>query len=385
MSFTGKSTFTAGAALPELTEDVSDIISIVSPFETPVLDIIGDGAAHARSTYHEWLEDSLLSNTDTIAATSFVDPQSDTTFNVATPSRFSVGDQIRVGDCSELMLVTSISGSQLTLSRGYGGTDGESISVGDTVYILGGAAVEGADRPDAEYTSRIRRGNYTQIFTSSVEVSGSNLAASQIGLASEMDYQKQQRIRELIRDLENTVINGGQAQSNPQGTQSTPRTMKGIIRHISTNGYNADDAAVPGETTDLDEEKLNFMLKTIWQNSTGSVDTIIVNGTQKRRINQLLDASRMYGPDELRFRNVVNYYESDFGLCRVVLSRWVPADSILFVDSSRLSVIPLAGRSFHFKPLVSGGDYEAGQIIGEYTLEMRNEEAHGILRGLSTE
>jgi len=37
-----------------------------------------------------------------------------------------------------------------------------------------------------------------------VEVSGTDAAASQLGVADEMDYQKQERLRELIRDLENT-------------------------------------------------------------------------------------------------------------------------------------------------------------------------------------
>jgi len=46
-------------------------------------------------------------------------------------------------------------------------------------------------------------------------------------------------------------------------------------------------------------------------------------------------------------------------------------------------VLPLDGRSFHFKPLASGGDSEVGQLIGEYTLEMRNESAHGLITKLA--
>ena len=42
MAFTGKATYTAGATLPEIAEDVGDIIGIVSPFETPLLDVLGD-------------------------------------------------------------------------------------------------------------------------------------------------------------------------------------------------------------------------------------------------------------------------------------------------------------------------------------------------------
>ena len=73
-----------------------------------------------------------------------------------------------------------------------------------------------------------------------------------------------------------------------------------------------------------------------------------------------------------------------FGVCRVVLSRYVPSVSILFLDSSKVSVLPLAGRSFAFKPLATTGDYESGEVIGEYTVELRNEKGHGVLSGLNT-
>ena len=42
MAFTGKATYSAGATLPELAEDISDIVAIVSPFETPLLNLLGD-------------------------------------------------------------------------------------------------------------------------------------------------------------------------------------------------------------------------------------------------------------------------------------------------------------------------------------------------------
>lgn len=105
---------------------------------------------------------------------------------------------------------------------------------------------------------------------------------------------------------------------------------------------------------------------------------------QKRRINSFLTASRGYGARDERYRDLVSLYESDFGVCRIVLSRWVPADTVLLLDSSRIDVLPLAGRSFRFKKLASTGDSEIGQVIGEYTLELRNENAHGLIRGLAT-
>ena len=81
---------------------------------------------------------------------------------------------------------------------------------------------------------------------------------------------------------------------------------------------------------------------------------------------------------------MISLYESDFGVCKIVTTRWIPQDAALLLDSSRIKVLPLAGRSFHFKPLASGGDYECGELIGEYTVELKNEAAHGLIRDLST-
>ncbi|MEO6436889.1 MAG: DUF5309 family protein, partial [Tepidisphaeraceae bacterium] len=78
----------------------------------------------------------------------------------------------------------------------------------------------------------------------------------------------------------------------------------------------------------------------------------------------------------------VQVYESDFGVCRIVLSRWVPVGHVFLLDSSRLEVAPLAGRSFQYKPLATTGDRDSGQVVGEYTLELRNENAHGVIQGL---
>lgn len=382
MSFTGKATYTAGADLPELLEDVSDLIGILSPYETPLLDALGDPVRAATSTHHEWLEDALLPNKDSIDDDMIADPAGETEFDAANASRFRIGDQIQVEGKKELMLVTNISGDTLTVVRGYAETTPQDLVNGQVLNILGNAALEGADRPEARFTSRLRQSNYTQIFTAAVEVSGTDLAASQIGLADEMDYQKQQRLRELLRDLENIVINGGLPGSVPQGSDTVRRTMQGIIRYLQTNVFAAGDSGFPAGS-DLDEAKINYALRKIWENSSSHVDLIVVGGFQKRRINSFLSASRSFGPADTTYRDMVSTYESDFGLCRIVTTRWMPQDAVLLLDSSRVNVLPMAGRSFHFKPLASQGDYECGELIGEYTLELKNEAAHGLIRNLS--
>ncbi len=96
MAFTGKATYSAGAGLPEIAEDVSDIIGLISPHETPLLHHLGDPRREARSTVHEWLEDSLLPNTDVIDESSFTpNATSATAFEVSNGSYFLAGDQVR--------------------------------------------------------------------------------------------------------------------------------------------------------------------------------------------------------------------------------------------------------------------------------------------------
>ncbi len=383
MAFTGKATYSAGPTLPEIAEDVSDLISIVSPYETPLLDVLGDSLRAATSTHHEWLEDELLPNKDAVDDLMISEPTGTTAFDAANGSRFRIGDQIQVEGSRELMLVTGISGNTLTVVRGYAGTTPEAIGDGQVLNILGNAALEGADRPEARFTSRVRKSNWTQIFTAAVEVSGSELAATQLGLDDEMDYQKQERLRELLRDLESTVINGGMPTANPQGSSTVRRTMRGIVSHLATNILAPNDTGFPAGD-ELDEAKLNYALRRIWENSSGTVDLIVVGGYQKRRINAFLSAVRGYSATDTAYRDMVSLYESDFGVCRIVTTRWMPQDAVLLLDSSRISVMPLAGRSFHFKPLASTGDYECGELIGEYTLELRNEAAHGMIHGLAS-
>ena len=387
MSFTGKATYSAGATLPEIAEDVSDIIAIVSPYETPLLDHLGDPQRWAMSTVHEWLEDELLPNTDAVDDGSIADPNNETTFTVEHGDRFRVGDQIKLQEKDEVMLITDVTDNDLTVVRQYGGSSASPLQDDDVINIIGNAALEGDDAPTARFTDRSRLQNYTQIFTATVEVSGSQLATQSIGIDDEMDYQKQERLRELLRDLENCVINGIAASSDAQGGASTRRTMNGILPLLNTNMFEPGTDPIPdGDGIGaalLNEAVLNAALRAVWEQSSGNIDTIVCGGFQKRRINGFISATQRYADSDKAFSSMVDVYESDFGICRVVLSRWVPQDKLLLLDSSRIDVLPLSGRSFHAKPLASTGDADLSQIIGEYTMEFRNENAHAVIENLA--
>ena len=379
MPFTGKATYSGGASLPEISEDVSDLVSINSAHETPLLDALGDPSRVARSTVHEWLEDTLLPTRSTVTtATTPTAPV------VADPARFRVGDTIRFEGASEIALVTgvNIDTGVLTLERGYGNTTTTTLAAGRVIHIIGNAAIEGAAAGDARFTVRSRQSNFTQIFSATASVSGSEMAVNQIGVRDELAWQKNLRTRELLRDLENSVINGVANGDAPEGSTTTRRTMRGIISAIATNRFVVGQNSFPSNTA-LTEAQLNQALRSMWATSSGTVDMILVGGREKRAINQFVATNRQFYNSNESYKDMVSVYESDFGVCRVVLSRHVPVGAVLLLDSSRISVMPLAGRNFHYSALARTGDAESGQIIGEYTVEFRNESAHGLISGFT--
>lgn len=275
MPYTGKATYNQ-APTPELTDDASDLVGLISPFDTPLLDAIGSPRFAATSTRHEWFDG---------------------------PS---------------------------------GGT-------------------------------RERRENFTSIFKEMVDLTAPMDAASHHAIEREFDYQVIQRLRELMRALENAAINGT--------TRSAPaRSMKGILH------FGVELADAKGDM--LSEDGLNAALRAM-QDAGGTPNAIVCGGFQKRRISDFIQSRRKYEPETTALRNLVDVYESDFGVQRVILSRWVPADKVLLLDLDKLQVMPLAGRSFFVKPLAGSGDFRKAQIIGEYTLECLG--APGVICGLATQ
>ena len=78
---------------------------------------------------------------------------------------------LKVGCSTEATAAISRAAFQL-LHRRYGNTPASALTNSLKLTILGNAALEGADALAARFTSRVRRQNYTQIFTSTVDVTG---------------------------------------------------------------------------------------------------------------------------------------------------------------------------------------------------------------------
>jgi len=374
MAFSGKAMYDAGVFGVETAEDVSPLVTMISPFETRLLDVLGDAPYPAFNIYHEWSEDALAPNSIVTSSA------------IASASNAAVVVGIAAGDANylqqgtvllsegsgEYLIVEAIAGNSITLTRNVGANSlCSSYNAGATFVVISDAAQEGADVSGDISRARPRKGNYCQIYKKDVIISGTVQAVRKVGgITSELDYQIQQRSREALRDLEKSVIRGignvttvasmGGASNNWGG-----RTMQGLWKTLRTNAQSV---------ATLTESWLGNIIKAAWDRGARDLDLIVADANYKRVIDSWNATRIRTTPDDSTYRNLISEYESTFGMQQVVLSRWMPPNAAMILSSQRVKVLPLQGRSFAYVPIAPTGDSAKGMVIGEYTLETKNED-----------
>ena len=107
----------------------------------------------------------------------------------------------------------------------------------------------------------------------------------------------------------------------------------------------------------------------------GSFNKRVASGFTGRDASQV-----MVGKGEIR--QAASLYDSDFGVIRLKPHRYMRSRTCLLIDPDNVKVAYL--RKFKRFPLGQVGDGETRVILSEYTLEMSNEKAHGVVADLTT-
>jgi len=328
-------------------------------------------------TKHEWDEDELNPVTVTAGAALTVPSASAKLILTSTThaGRITAGTLLRdqLSGKQEVLQVTAVSGVSATVTRGYGGTSGEAHGATAIYDIISNPRPQGMEGPKDESVARTRSYNYTQIFSKGVRLSGTALAIEHNGISAEDTYQVDKRMRELIRELDRTVIMGIRSSANVvDGIYGTMGGLIDYIKHATSGNTNSTaETMVPSV--------LNAMIKQIWDDG-GNPDMVLVGGAQKQKISAFDKEYRRSTMDSRKAGFVVEEFVSDLGInLRVVVDRWIPSDMAIVIDSSRIAIKPLQGRSFFLEKLAKTGDSENWQIVGEYTMEVKQAaKAHAI-------
>lgn len=377
MVFSGKALYDSGV-FSEIAEDVSDLVTLISPSETDFLNMLAAPMQPAFNVLHEWLEEKLGPNS-VVTSTAVGSTTAVSSVTVHDGAGNSITNALQVGmvlvmPYGEYVQVTAISGEDVSFRRAQASTSATSYGAGVTIEVLSTAELEGADVSSDTSLLRVRKTNYCQIFKKDVIVSGTVEASRKLGgISSEFDHQRQMRMRELLRDLEKAVIRG-KSFGNTLGSASAYRTFNGVLAQITTNVTSAGS---------LTTAVLDNAIKAAWgrggfKSGKGVIlaDTnwkLQLDGFNNSRL-QVIQRDPMYSQN-------IMVYENAFGTFEVHLNRWMPANSAMVLEPSRVKVLPLAGRSFQYQPVARTGDSERGMLLGEYVVEVAGEDGMAKLHG----
>ena len=274
-------------------DDVSDIITNISPEQTPLYSRIG--RTKATQTIHEWLQDSLGEAEDN------AQPEGYTYFTV-----------------------------------------------------------------NAE--PRVRLNNYTQIMHKGVQVTDTQEAVLHYGIKSELAYQMQKKLKELAFDCERALI---QQDTKILGTSiADTRRFGGLPYWIITNVL-SNGGTPRGLTFDL----INNALEQVW-NAGGKPSVLLLSPRNKRIVSTFTAGNTkfMNGNDTQKLTQIISVLETDFGVLKCLTDRFMPNDVVYGLSPEYMKKAFL--RNFKTGEIPKISDMGRRMINGEWTLEMRAEQAH---------
>jgi hypothetical protein len=263
-------------------------------------------------------------------------------------------------------------------------------------HTSGNAHIQGADSTATTSAPTTRAGNHTQILKKVVSVARTMRSVDAAGREDELTYQLDKRMRELKRDLEATIT--GNSASTAGAAASAP-TLAGMESWIKTNRGHCSagstaNATTPGldtsagyvqtaptDTTQgtLSEVAVKNVLQLAWA-AGGDPTVIMCAGTAKQKVSSTFTgiATRFRDVPSKQQAQIVagaDTYVSDFGVHTVVPNRFMRNRTLLILDPSYWGLAAL--DAFKMEKLAKTGDSDKYHIVGEYTLESRNEAASG--------
>ncbi|PZM91287.1 MAG: hypothetical protein DIU79_12995 [Actinobacteria bacterium] len=307
-----------------------------------------------------------------------------TTYNL--PNYTGILHQLTPADTPFFSAIGGLSGGRQTTSIEFEWQTFDLRAAGQNVTM------EGQDAPPEQNRVRANVSNIVQIHHETVGVSYTKLAA--VGykagvnndlanpITNELDWQVEQMLKQMVRDIEWSFING--TYQKP-ADNSAPRKTRGILEAITTN-------VIANLTpTPLTEDMVLNLLQMVWESGgimESETATLMCGAWQKRQLTKIFITDRNYQETSRNVGGVnVQVIETDFGRLNLMLNRHMPADTVAVVSLEQCAPVyhEIPGKGHFFaEPLALTGAYERTQLYGEVGLMYGNERTHGKITGLTT-
>ena len=358
---------------------ISDVVSMIDPRDMPLLARLGLDSAREKFNLRlngykiELLEDELDPLEDAVNDGSGWDNSSTTSLAVDDASKFQDGHVILVED--EKMVVKAVDTANDTVDvygRGFGGTNPATHADDTVITIVGMARLEGDDADYGALTDITAPYNYTSIFQKAIKVSGTMQAITQHGVDDEFMYQANKAVPHLLRLVERMAFYGERV----EGSATGPRSAGGLGTFITDNTVNAGGAIAKSDVDSLMEE---IMM------DGGYPDLLVMNPRVANDLRGLLDTSSFIrvGQNENKLGlDAIERVVTQYGELELVMDRWCPTGTAYILQSDKVGFFAL--RPLTAYELAKVGDSIRGEVVGEFSLLVANDKAHGKITGITT-
>ena len=324
-----------------------------------------------------WLDMSVGADTLT---TDGAKVAADTTITVTDGSKARTGMLLNFED--EFIVVTAVSGNDLTVLRGQGGSTAVDIPDASVLSVESVAREENSlTETDGIYQPEDVENNF-QTMDTAIEMSRRALSTLQFGNTNDLSFQVNERIRQLAIQMDKTLIRGRKMEITISGKKHT--YTGGLGYYLDQAGALSVDNAAGALTLDA----INALQAEIKARG-GMVDSLVVGIKQARALQKLVNAnyqSQRLG-DFVSDQGGLVRLPSDLpqigGASTIVIDTHMKDDELLLVDSRRLKIVPMAqgnaadsGAWRTLDATQPGQDGQKARVIGDFAMEIRDSKTH---------
>ena len=342
--------------------NIDELIYMLNPDDLPLLGgVNADGfpvvpKQPVDNTEFFWLEDEFLTPRTT-AGEALDATETDVDVAAGQGERFAAGDAIRIDD--EVMTVSSVSNDTLTVVRGAAGTTAATHLIGAEVIGIGTLLAEGSIG-DEQFTGRSKYSNYTQIWTSKIQISRTAQRIPKYGIANELARQTKKVMLAEGVNMEQSLLYGVKYQSG------ATRSTGGLAQFITTNTNSSANWMTVENIEDAQQTAYD---------AGGQFTAIVSNPANFGALNNLSGAERIQTvviEDERRGRRRATSVITEFGEVLLVRNRYCKAADAFGIN--RENVIHRVFQPMVMQPLAKTDDKDNYMFVAEGGFEVKGEK-----------
>ncbi len=360
---------------------ISNAVFMLSPKDTPFILAVG-GFDAARNKFRlngdgekiELIEDALAATSGTAAQGTTI-LTNDVALTVADASVFQDGDVIQFDSEYDLITAVDTTNNTITLAtRTYGGTNATHAST-VTLNIVAMNRSEGDTIDYRGLSVKSYPYNYMSRFEKGIKVTGTMRAIDQYAISDEMAYQRAKAVPELSIWLDKACYHGVRVQSSSSVLRSS---MGGLTTFITGNTLSAGGAITKTVIDSLAE---------YIEDDGGTPDIFVCHPSIQRDLRDVIDNSSFvnltYANTQIGMSGLKTVVTA-YGSLALVMDRHCPTSLAFMLDSSKVGLYAL--RPFFSRPMGVTGDFDAEEVIGEFSLMVANgaDGSHGYLHSITT-